>query len=298
MGLSALARILAMGLLAAALIGLAHPQDSLSSSPTIVAIDADPSGNSPRRVGDIDDCVSGSVGQQVEIDIVIPDPGIPLDRGIAGYQFTLFYNPAIVWVAGDDSQMLLDQAQGSVIIPLADPLPDTNGVYSSGAVDFGPQGIEPAGASETGPGVLARITLELRSDGLSPLVLKDVLLLDDTSNSITIDSVQGATIAVGQPCPGQSLTPTPTPGPASTTQGTEASPPKPTPTPTPQAAIPRDIPASGGPPPQGPGPPVLTFLPGLALTAAGLILAALAWRAQPTAVPLRRQTYARKKRHN
>jgi hypothetical protein len=173
---------------------------SQSASIAVIAIDANPQGNGPRTVGSTEDCVSAALDQPVDIDIVVPSPGVPVDRGIAAYQFSIMYDPAVVWIADDDSEMLLAQAAGSNVIPIADPKPDRNGVYQSWAVDFGPSGIEPAGSSETGPGVIARITLLPRSEGISTLTLSNVLVIGDASERISPESVQSGTIQVGEPC--------------------------------------------------------------------------------------------------
>ena len=187
-----------------------------SASIALVAIDADPSGNGPRTVGTIDQCVSTALGQAVDIDIVVASPGVPTDRGIAAYQFNIFYDPAIVWIDADDPyQLLAARADKSRVWPIADAKPDSDGVYRSWAVDFGPKAVEPLGASETGPGVLARITLTPRDSGASPLVLKDLLIIDHASQAIAVDSVLSATINIGQPCLEQRQQPAPSPTPAS-----------------------------------------------------------------------------------
>ncbi len=178
-----------------------------ATSIALLAIDGDPTGNAPRSVGAIDQCVSTSVGRPTQIDIVVPGPGVPVDRAIGAYQFSLLYDPGSIWISGDDSNMLLAQAAGSNVIPIADPRPDRNGVYVSWGVDFGPSGIEPAGSSEAGSGVIARITFLPQSEGISTLTLSDVLVIDDASDRITLESVQSATINVGRPCSAQSATP-------------------------------------------------------------------------------------------
>jgi len=192
-----------------------------ASSFLIVGVDTDVAENSPRSVFDIDDCASIKVGDSIDVDIVTPEPGIPSDKGLSGYQFRLFYDPEIVWVTADDQDQLLDQAAGSALIPLADPKPDKNGIYLSAAVDFGPTGIEPDGASEAGPGVLGRLTLEGRAKGLTPLVMTAVVLKDDASKDIEVDSVQSGRLYVGEPCPGfdppeATTTPAATQAPAAT----------------------------------------------------------------------------------
>ncbi len=236
--------LLILATLAAPLAGLPRPAAAASSIP-VLAVDADPSGNGPRAVGPIEDCVSTAPGQTVAVDIALPDPGVPAGRGIAAYQFNLFYDPAILSIADEDQGLLLDQAPGSTLFPISEATPDTNGIFFSGAADFGPKGIEPAGASETGPGVLVRLTLQPRAAGSSPLLLRDIILLDDGSQSISVDSVQTATVLVGQPCPGRSegAPSAPVPSPAPTPSADPADPPPESP------SGPTSLASTGGPPP-------------------------------------------------
>jgi hypothetical protein len=260
----------------------------------LVAIDADPSGNGPRTVGTIDECISASVGESVDIDIVVPKPGIPGDRGIAGYDFTLAYDPAIVWTESDwinDSQLrsenlLLAQASGSGLVAITDPTPNMFGSHRSVAVDiFGPKGIEPAGASERGPGVIDRLTLLPQGTGSSPLILIEVILVDDDSQRITVDAVQEATIVVGGPCPEASQAATPRPSPSETTP--TPSPPEKTPTPTALEAAspgPAALSSGGGPPPAGDTMASWLIPAGLgaALVVAGVVVLYLARRRDPS----------------
>jgi hypothetical protein len=218
---------LALGGVILGLLAFSQPASASDESAVPIAIDVQTQGNGPRSVGSVDSCVSAEVGQPVTVDVVLPDSGIPVDRGISAYQYSMIYDPAIVWVQADDSNQLLAQAHGSSIIPLSDPKPDTNGVYVSWAVDFGPAGIEPEGSSETGPGVIARLTLLPKSAGQTSLSLQDVVLLDDKTNPINVGSVTGASLYVGEPCPGDS-SPTPAPTPFVTPSPTPV-PPNPSP---------------------------------------------------------------------
>lgn len=244
-----------------AILGLtaAAPSAAQPASVALVGIDADPSGNGPRTVGTIDERISACVGEPVNIDIVIPSPGVPAGRGIAGYDLTLLYDPAIVWTESDwinDSQLrrqnlLLAQAPGSMLIPITDPTPNMFGSHRSLAVDFGPKGIEPSGASEQGPGVIDRITLLPQSAGSSPLILADVILADDDSERMSIDAVQGARIVVGEPCPEPTQAPTPQPTPTGTPVQETPTPAPSTPTPTAAGATspgPAGLSSAGGPP--------------------------------------------------
>lgn len=214
------------------LVGVLLSGTGAASSFLVVGIDTDVAGNTPRSVPDINDCSSMGSGDSREIDIFIDEPGIPADRGIVSFQLRFFYDPEILHVVSEDKDQLLDQASGSVLIPLSDPLPDRDGVYQTSAVDFGPSGVEPDGSSEKGPGVLTRIRIEAQQAGMTPMVVSAVQLKDDDLNDIEVDSVQPGRIYVGEPCPGFSVTATPTQAP---TQGPTATPALNTATPAPTA---------------------------------------------------------------
>jgi len=238
-----------------------------------VGLDMEVSGNGARSAADIDQCASVAVGQPATVDIAVPPPGVPPSRGVSAYQFTLFYDSKLLSVTGDDSGMLLDAAAGSALIPFADGKPDSDGIYTSAAVDFGPRGIEPGGASETGPGVLARLTLTPKAAGVSGLVIKDVSIKDDSGDDIEIISILSAHLYAGEPCPGQAA-PTPTASPA-----TQASA---TPVGTRSAGGPQGTPAalvrSGGPPVEASG----TAVPLVALGALAIVFGAAALAAAST----------------
>jgi hypothetical protein len=229
-----------------------------SASGVVVAIDTDPTGNGPRTVGSIEDCRSLEPDQTLEVDVVLPSPGIPTDRGLAGYELRLFYDPNILWITDEDGNQLLKQAPGSTIFPFTESRPSNDGDYGSLAVDFG-SGIEPFGASETGPGVITRLTLAAQRSGSSPLVLRGPRIFDDTSREITIDALQSATIYVGQPCPISVQTPEPTPS-------TPASPPVPT-----AAARSNPFPVTGGTPHSPVGLPWWLFATGIGMSLAGIV---------------------------
>lgn len=265
-------RVLLLSVLAAVIPSLAALASPYTASGVGIAIDADPTGNVPRTVGIIEDCVSATVGQPIDIDIVIPSPGIPSDRGIVAFALHLEYDPAVVWVSADGAtEMLLAQAPGSSVLPIQDLKPDKNGLYMSWAVDFGASGIEPSGTSETGPGVVSRITLLPQSVGASDLFLSGVDIRDDQGVEIVVNSIQSATIVVGGPCESQSdqdsgvgatLTPTPTPAPA--------------PAPTPTAAATPDpasaFPTGGSAPPPAGGISEWFIVAGMIATLGGAVL--------------------------
>jgi hypothetical protein len=264
--------------------GAAGPEAVAQSAVPAVAIDVDIAGNSPRTVGSVQNCVSTSVGGRVTIDIVIPPPGIPAARGLLAYQYSLRYDPLLVWVVEDIRGQLLEQATGSIMIPLSDELPDRNGIYISWGVDFGPAGIEPAGSSEKGPGVLSRLVLEARREGRSELIVADVQLVDDNTQRIEIGSLKQAEIRIGEPCPGSQATATPTlaQAVAPTASPTPQLPPSPqsSSNPVPVASPASAVPELGGPPagPQAGARSQQIIVAGLATAGVGLLLALTAVR--------------------
>jgi hypothetical protein len=254
---------------------------SAASSFSIVGIDVETSDNTPRSLFDFDDCAAVSAGDTISIDVGVPEPGIADDRGLAGYQFRLFYDPLVLRVVADDSEQLMDQAPSSNLVPLADPKPDSDGVYFTAVVDFGPSGIEPDGTSEVGPGVIARVTLEAQAAGMSGLVLQDVILKDDSGEDIEIDSVQSASIYVGEPCPGSSPNSSPSATPAASATPTTTSAPSPSVTTgsgdggsapgvsSPSSGGPSGIVTAGGPPGSPGGPVGAAIIAGLMLAILG-----------------------------
>ena len=257
----------------AAALFLASGVQPVPAASTVIAIDADPSGNGPRTLGSIAGCISGAVGQPLQIDVVLPAPGVAADRGLSGFQFTFAYDPTIVWVSEEDNSMLLAQASGSSLVPVSDQTPNKTGEYLSLVVDFGREGIEPNGASETGPGVLSRITLLPQKSGVSSLALRDIILLDEASQDIAVEPAAAATLSVGAPCL------TPTPAPASST-------PAPTAPPVADAPPVQGFAQTGGPLPADATASRRLVLAGASAAAAGA--AALlwsVWRAPRTTQP-------------
>ncbi len=275
---SIMLKALLCGIACAAALGLSPVVGD--SHALTVALDVDPTGNSPRSVQQINGCRSIAVGESIEVDLVLPAPGVPAQAGLSAYQFTLFYDPELVWVTADSADMLMNQAPGSQIIPLSDPKPDRNGIYVSWAVDFGPTEVEPAGASEKGPGVLSRLTITAQKAGSTELQVSDVQLIDSASNPLAVAKVQPATLWVGQPCPGESdgeipqATPTPH-GPGPTTAAGATPPPNPPGSVDPSSPAGDSLPQVGGAPGVHSDEGGLLFL-GLIGLLSGSILAAAA----------------------
>src|SRR3990172_292002 len=181
------------------------PPTAAAQTPVDMGIDMDVTGNAARTVGTVENCdqIDSAGTNTIDIDIVLPDPGVDAADGISSVQFSLLYDPAVVTVtAVDVSAHLLNQAAGSFLLGLGDAtsLPDSDGTFAPAWSDFGPLGIEPAGASEIGPGVLVRIHLTGVAQGTSPLSLSSIILANDLNNPIPVSSISQATVSVDEVC--------------------------------------------------------------------------------------------------
>ncbi len=176
------------------------PVPSISPFVHTIAIDTDVNRtpvNTATSLGALEACNTIRTGGALIIDITVGAAslaGEPED-GIAGFQFTLLYDPSKVRVVASDPNMLLAANAGSNLVLFGDDTPDFDGSFVMSAVDFGD-----AATAERGSGVLARITLEGVSPGVSPLSLADVLVAD-SFKGYTVNNVLNAQVAVDVACP-------------------------------------------------------------------------------------------------
>ena len=230
--------------------GAAATGQALSQGTVDVALDVDVSGNDARTVASVENCgrIDSSGTNELEIDVVLADPGIPADVGIKAWQFDLVYDESVVTVTDEDPELLLAQAKGSDLFTgLSDPLPDSDGSFISAAAEFGAAyEIEPEGVQEVGPGVIVRITLSGVSKGITNLTLGNVILVGADDNPIPTGSVLAAAVSVDQAC----QPPPPAPLPVA---GSPTAPDAETPPGTPGAETPPGTPGADTPPGSTPG---------------------------------------------
>jgi len=215
----AAALLLAVAVLSAPLRGVGH--GVVETSPSL-GVDAEPSGNSATSLKDIDRCVSVGMNATFSIDLWIMDV-----TDLSGWQAHFQYDGSLLSVVGIEAEMFQAANPGSQVLDLSDPVPDSDGNYFAAAADLV---IE---ASDSGSGVLARVTLEAKGSGraavglTSPLLAnKDGMPIGDTDGDTYFDGpMYDAEIAIALPCSGGVASPTATPTPAGTLS--------PTPTPTP-----------------------------------------------------------------
>jgi len=256
--------LLLIGLAASVL--LLTPRPGVQASPpadsvALLAIDADPTGNTidppidsdndgtsdteQTTLGTIDECISVDPGATIDIDVVVQ--GYPSTNPLKGYLLALYYDPSAVKVK---TALTGDTPETGRTLLSADPqsgpfrsfsLGDIGVAYFISVVDLAPlDSDEDIDGTETSDGFLARFTLDILAEGVTALTLGSSSSIAGEQGTIPVAKMQGAQIAVGEPCPGhvtptlprtpaQGATPTPKPTPTSTAT------PMPTPTPTPTA---------------------------------------------------------------
>lgn len=195
----------------------------VAQNPTAIGVDAEPTGNDATFLGPVQDCVSVSSGQAFHVDIFISDV-----VDLLGWEAYFVYDPSMVKVVARNVQMFQAANAGSAVFDTSEPLPDHDGRYRISAVDIA----EPT-APDSGSGVLARLTLEAVSPGISPASLPRLDVTSDGKPDVgpTLIDVAGdpigdadgdgfldepifdASIAVDTPCPRPSPTPVASPSP-------------------------------------------------------------------------------------
>lgn len=163
----------------------------------VVSVDTIPdASNTATTVGTIEPCQTTTGGSSFNIDIAIQDV-----TGISGFQADLLYDPAIVHVTGVDYRFLLASTLAAVV-DVGDLVPDTDGTFFVGAVQFP---LVPA----VGSGVLVRVTLQAVGVGGSALDLANVKLADGSGNPIQpsdssthfyLGPINAGSVSVGSVC--------------------------------------------------------------------------------------------------
>jgi hypothetical protein len=166
---------------------------------TAVGIDADPTGNTATSLDTIDACVSVTNGQSFDIDVFVTDVS-----DLFGWDATFSYDGSVVHVLGSDAQLFQASNPGSQVVNFsADPFPDTDGSYTLGVGEMA------EGSSDSGSGVLIRLTLEAASPGTSRVSLAGLKLramqgdyIGDADGDQFFDgAAPEAEIRVDEPCP-------------------------------------------------------------------------------------------------
>ena len=177
-----------------------------SSTIGLLAIDADPQGNTATSVGPIDGCARAESGSSFDVDYVVD--AVPSDRPMTGFEAEIRYDQALLEVVKVDYQLLL-AAVGtySPLASLTDSVPDFDGNFRVSVIDTA-SSTDPGANVEKGPGVLARVTFRAKASGVSKIAIgleKEPflypLVLDTQDELVLADSLGGASVAIGVDCP-------------------------------------------------------------------------------------------------
>lgn len=159
--------------------------ETAAQGPVTMGVDADPRGNTAASLGPIDSCVSVSRGDTFEVDLFITNVA-----DLVAWEAYFEYDMTVVNVVGRDVMMFQAAEPGSRVFDLSETLPDIDGRYRMSVVDMAE-----SSASESGSGVLGRLTLRAVGAGVSPANL----LLFDIDSDGKIDSGPFLTSAAGEP---------------------------------------------------------------------------------------------------
>jgi hypothetical protein len=178
-----------------------------SSTIGLLAIDALPQDNTATSLERIDGCAASSVGGLVIVDYVVN--AVPIDRPLIGFEAEIRYDSRLLQVVDVESDFLIAaEGQYQPFDGLSDPLPDSDGKLRIVVLDIASETFPQANV-ESGPGVLSRVTFRARAKGISRISIgfdraPDLLypLVQDTQNeTIGVDRLGSASIAIGRNCP-------------------------------------------------------------------------------------------------
>ncbi len=179
----------AMGLLSdSASAGTASSIDNL-------LFDVDPSDNTATSIGPVETCLDTSPNRPIVVDAVTGPQGLPESYLMAGFQFEVKYDPAVLQLLDVDVNFLLAAAPNTYLFDLSDPLPDPDGKHLVAAADF-------SGNNENGPGTLARLAFRTVGTGSSLITFTDPIIAQASRLSppvLPVDHIGMAVITVGGP---------------------------------------------------------------------------------------------------
>jgi len=202
-----------------------HGPDTARANHLItVGLDLDPSAapaNTATSLGSIQNCRDVTAGGSFNFDVYITNVGTEVGSlSLLAFSIPVQYSSAVIKITAVDVLQFLNAGVGSSVVNASDPLllPDTDGLYETGAADTGSN-------NDAGSGVLARVTGQAVANGVSALSIPKIDLNGDTvldrgpllrgqqdpdtivsigDTTIPADgffdgALTGGTIAVGQP---------------------------------------------------------------------------------------------------
>jgi len=201
--------------LVAALLAAGGAGASHAGGMDAMSIDMDVAGNTATSLGPRDDCVVAAPGAVLTLDVTAE--GIPASNPLVGFAFDLNYVFGAVSVDHADAAYMLVSEPGSEMFNISDPVPDSDGSWSSAVADFSDWVAVPP---EYGAGVLVRLKVRVfaeASPGLYILFLTAADHIDAQNLSNIPDVINYAYVAVNSGCDDLPVaTPTPAPTPLAT----------------------------------------------------------------------------------
>jgi hypothetical protein len=153
-----LAIVLAQILLAGSIL---ESRSTTAQEPVSLAVDADPTGNAATTLGPTDQCVSVEAGDSFQIDIVVRDV-----EDLLGWEAYAIYDASVLELTDRDVKPFLAANSGSNVFDASDAPANAAGRYRVAAAD-----IADPPAPDSGSGVLARLTFDALSSGVSLIAL-------------------------------------------------------------------------------------------------------------------------------
>lgn len=149
----------------------------------------------------IEGCRVANVGERFDVDIVIDGVTRANDNteGLVGFDLSLAFDPSHLAIVEVDTSMLLAANDGSQVFDASDDPSNAgaDGILSVAALDISTATAE---AAEPGDGVLARLTVEVRSSGTSELRVLEGATLDAERRAATIETSVAGKVVVGESC--------------------------------------------------------------------------------------------------
>lgn len=205
------ALIVSIAILSAAAAFIADGEAQETSTIDLVAIDVVTEGNDATTLGPLDGCVEAEAGSEVAIDVVVD--AVPEDRPAIAFQLEVVYDPELLEVTAVDTEFLL-AAVGTYqpVEGLTDEVPDSDGRFTVAVLDAA-SNVDTDENMETGPGVIARVTLAALAEGVSTVeigfVPPDVsypAILSVDNMPTQVDNIGSASVSTGEPCPADAKT--------------------------------------------------------------------------------------------
>jgi hypothetical protein len=204
---------LAALLILGAAVGLDLPSSTLAQNGTRLSIDAIPEGDVATSISKVDTCASAEQDDTFDVDLIIENVA-----DLLAWEIGVSYDPKVLEVRDSNSGMFQAANEGSDVVDLSEPTPDSDGRYVLQAFDAA----DPT-SPDSGSGILARITFKAIGPGASELtldktdlnddgtldrgpLLRDVageVIGDEDGDTLFDGAAKGAEIRVGEPCPGQ-----------------------------------------------------------------------------------------------